>query len=342
MHKYKNKMKDAIFMLLTLLLTSCVYESPARRADPWILQNEDTIIDAECEYMVVLGDVQDYTLSDETIYPLQTSLCWTISQRKAYGNIKAVIEVGDATWNNIPEQWDLYTKTIEHLKSDSIPVFTCTGNHDYDYSDGIKIPDRGSSLINTYMSDFFPENLIKARFEKDRVENIVVHLPLKKIDIDLIILEFGARTEAVKWAAEWVHSHPEQKYIFMTHEMLAGNNGQLIVQNSYAEKHFSETTSTWSSPKDILEKLLIPNPNIILTLCGHNGFAGLNEEYTNIIGRTIPIILFNLQYQINGGDSMLLLLEFNKTSNMITHIVYHTDMRTQIITNISNYIIKLD
>lgn len=302
------------------------------------LQEADGIINPDDEYIVVLGDVQEYTAEVATMAPLQRSLLWTLSQRSAYNNIACVLEVGDVTnWNGVV-QWERYEEAIRNVVKSGLPVFSSTGNHDYDVGEGAKIRDRKSTRINNYLSYCFPDSVVKARFEEGRIENLIVRLPLKSVDIDMIMLEFAPRKEVVDWACRWVAAHPEQKFILMTHEML-WNDGTLIGPGTmcYAERHFAGTASTWTSPKELVERLLKPNPNVKAALSGHNGFAAVNYSQTNVAGAPIPLIQFNLQYQENAGDSMVLLLRFDSAAETADCTVYHTDGRRPVDTPISGY-----
>lgn len=303
-----------------------------------VMQRQDSIISPGDEYIVVLGDVQEYTANTRTVTPLHHSLLWTLSQNRAYGNIACILEVGDVTNWNAPEQWRIYEESIRNVVGAGIPVFSSTGNHDYDFGAGSKITDRRSTRINEHLAYCFPDSAVKSRFEEGRVENLILKLPLKSADMDLILLEFAPRTEVVDWALEWVSARPEQNYILMTHEML-WNDGALVGSGAwcYAERHFKDTASTWTSPKELVERLLKPCPNIRAAISGHNGFAAVNDANVNSAGRKIPLIQFNLQYQENAGDSMVLLLRFSADGGMADCTVYHTDDRRVVTTPVSGY-----
>lgn len=86
-----------------------------------------------------------------------------------------------------------------------------------------------------------------------------------------------------------------------------------------------------------MERLLKPCPNIRAAISGHNGFAAVNDANVNSAGRKIPLIQFNLQYQENAGDSMVLLLRFSADGGMADCTVYHTDDRRVVTTPVSGY-----
>ena len=327
------------------ILNGCVIENGIEGIDNAnyvryeITEDADTIIDPKDEYIVLLGDIQEYTWDDETAKPMIRSLSWVLNQQAAYKNISCILQNGDVSSTNAKYQWDIYRRAIQQIVTSYMPVFTCSGNHDYDWCDGAKIYKRESTHLTTFLGFCFPDSLIRTQYSVERFENVIVKLPLKNHSIDLIILEYAPRTEVLIWARNWVKSHPQQKFILMTHEMLTSKGA--IASDRDPLGHFSETESTWSCPSDIIEILLKPNDNIIATICGHNGFAACNEDEINNAGKKIPIILFNLQYQQNGGDSQLLLLRLKNKEDKIECVVYHTDDRRVVQTNITGYTIDL-
>lgn len=322
--KRSNPFRWLLFIFYLALFLSC---SGNVEIEPIF---NDPIIDSEAEYIVLFGDVQEYTVNHISLLPFERSVRWIEHQQISYGNMACVLQNGDVTWGNLPDQWKLYQDNIIELSKNGIPTFTCIGNHDYTWTNRI-INDRASSLINKSLSDTFPEEYVKSRFEEGKVDNIIVHLPLKTADIDLIILEFGPRKEAVKWANDWVKEHPKQSCILMTHEFLKAD-GSVHRTSTYAESHFSGTKLTTSTPLDLIENLLRPNPNIKAVICGHNGFARVNTNEA-----PCPVLLFNLQYQPNGGDSMLLLMKVDPLNKTINCMVYHTDKRIPVSSDLTDF-----
>lgn len=322
------KLSFCVTIGLCLIVVGCVDST-----DDLNNSEVDYAIRSDDEYIAVFGDVQNYTYSEWTIKPFARTVSWIDAQNTFYGNFACILEVGDVTNHNDDEEWAIYQQTLSSGLSKSIPVYSCTGNHDYTWGDNKRINDRNSSLINKYLSGSFTPELIQAEYETGRIDNIIVSIPFKTRQMDLIILEYAPRKEVVQWAREWVQNHPDRNYILMTHEMLM-SDGE-IASEAYAWSSFYSTNSTWSSPKYIIDTLLKPNPNIIATVCGHNGHTAFNDSHVNCESKPIPIILFNLQYQKDGGDSQILLLRFPKDDNSFECITYHTDNRAVIETKLS-------
>lgn len=311
-------MKKLWSLLLILCLASCENEC-YDCVQQYV--SENVIFSPDAEYIVVLGDIQNYT-NVRSWYPyLCKTMNWICSQ-KYYGHpINCILQVGDVTDNNISVEWERFYNSTYPTANDVLYV-TCTGNHDYDWDNG-KIYNRYSTNINKYaMFPLTKANIIEY-FEAGKMENIVVANTIHGERYDILVLEFGPRVEVVEWANRYVAAHHDRKYILMTHEFLTGK-GERVSSDSYAEWQIRD--SSWSSPEDVWQKLVKNNDNIVCVLCGHNGFS--TQLYSqNKTGRDVPQILFNLQYQDNGGDGMIQLWEFPERSDSVSVRVYNTIKR---------------
>lgn len=282
-------------------------------------EEEDLILNNQSEYIIVLGDLQIYTSQISNLPYYKGTMDWIWSQTQYGRSINCILQVGDVTDYNSAEHWQwFYNCTV--AVAEKIPYITCTGNHDYDWDENGKIYNRNSSLINSYAAFPLTYEKITTFYEEGKIDNIVVSNKIFGEIYDIIVLEFGPRTEVVRWANEYVSSHPERKFILMTHEFLS-RQGERVSSGSYAE--WQIRNSSWSSPEDVWQKLVKDNDNIVCVLCGHNGFS--TQLYSkNTAGRDVPQILFNLQYQENGGDGMIQLWEFPENSDSVSVKVYNT------------------
>lgn len=297
----------------------------------------DNIFSEDSEYIAVIGDIQEYTGSPWLTKYLIHSLDWIRNQNRYFGKIKCVLQDGDLTWSNAKNQWDLADISFRHL-CDSTLLIPCTGNHDYTWSEGSMIKDRNSTLLNNLTSVSLLDSSIERYYETGKRENIIVPVNISGKTYWIISLEFGPRKSVVEWAAQIVSENRDKKFILMTHEWLSAG-GIRISEGSYAEIQFS--TLSYSTPEEVWRMLVYPNDNILCVLCGHNGFCKYYFS-ENIAGRQVCQILFNLQYQENGGDSMIQLWEFPKGENVIKISVYntlkrsfHTDKSTEIQINLN-------
>ena len=286
--------------------------------------SEDTVLKDGSEYIVVLGDIQEYT-DNKYYYPyFEATMEWIYNQISLGKNIKCVLQTGDITWANQHYQYDVFYR-YTYPVSLKVPYIACPGNHDYGYNGG-SAKDRNSTHFSQYTSFDNVNQLVVDRYEEGRMENIIVKNEINGERIDIVSLEYGARTEVIEWANQHIRNNPGIRYIILTHEFLYGKGDIVPDQDSYAYTDFSKGESTYSGPVYIWNNLIKDNNNIVCVLCGHNGFSA--QRFTkNSFGREVPQILFNLQYQDHGGDGWVQLWEFPKDSDFVNVNTYNTITR---------------
>lgn len=316
----KLKWITAIFAVV-LLATSCEINASDPDYDPKLVE-EDPVLNNTSEYIIVLGDLQVYTNTPHTFPYLESTMNWIWSQQQHGKNIKCVLQTGDVTENNLRSQYDIFLEYTAPVAA-NIPYISCPGNHDYTWVDGSLILDRYSTLFSEYTAFDTVKSKIVEQFEAGRMENIIVENTIMGHRYDIISLEFGPRKEVVEWVRKHVASHPERRYILMTHEHLT-SKGERISKGAYSVSQLRNTTVT--SPEQLWKQLINENNNIVCVLCGHNGFSTqLFSENAN--GREVAQILFNLQYQANGGDGWIQIWEFPLGKDYVNVDVYNTISR---------------
>lgn len=317
---FHDIIRPLIYIIVLFISASCGNNGWAEDSNLDIQIHPDTIIHNTSEYIVVIGDIQEYTANDINIKYLNHSLDWIRTQNQYYRNIRCVLQNGDITNTNTLLQWNLANSAFAHLH-DSTLLIPCTGNHDYDWQEGNGIiPDRMSTKFNEGLCLPLLDKNILERFEDGRRDNITVPVEICDRTIYVISLEFGPRKEVLNWAKRIVERNSDKEFILMTHEWMT-SKGERIKEGSYAEYHFRN--HSYTTPEEIWQCLVYPNDNVLCVLCGHNGFCRyLTSE--NKAGRYVSQILFNLQYQPNGGDGMVQIWEFPKDSDAIYISVYNT------------------
>lgn len=280
----------------------------------------DPNLNADSEYLVVFGDIQEYTVSQFTIPYYDLSVEWIQSQIEEGIRIRSLMHVGDITCGNERDQWFLFHNHTYRIAS-VIPFYSCTGNHDYDINENKQITQRSSSRINEYAHFSMTDYGIVEYYEGSSLENYIARLFLDDNDLYLIALEFGPRKEVLEWVDNRLKENQNNRFILLTHEWLT-RTGTRISAGSYAEKQL-KGYSSYSTPEEIWQQIVRPNPNVVCVLCGHNGFfACLNS--INDAGRPVPQILFNLQYLNNGGNGIIQLWEFPVESDSVRICAYDT------------------
>ena len=280
----------------------------ASAADGWICDGS--------YYVVFVGDTQVYTNDGGLMPYFLYSMAWVEGQAVGHGNVRGVVFLGDMTENNVWWQWDNFVLGKEFVKS--CPVVGVTGNHDYDWSGSGRIGSRESSLFNDYFYRDGRMGHIVGRFD-DGMENVVACLEVGGERLYILALEFGPRPEVVAWARKVVESACGERFVLVTHEWILGH--RRVGDDSYATMQFNGEGC--SSPENVWNALVRGHDNIVATVCGHNGFSEVIYS-RNDAGRMVPQILFNLQYQENGGNGYVELWEFPAVGDSVSVAVYDT------------------
>lgn len=317
-------------MLVAWAATSCSND------DSWIDEQssaewtpDSTGINPMSRYLVVVGDIQVYTMTPDFMNYFMASMEWLRMQQSFFNNIDLVVQVGDITDSNLGWQWG-YAMLAMRPVAEAMPMIAVTGNHDYTWlrESGDRftfITSRESTLLNEYKLPVNRAMAIVSSFEPGKRDNVIYRVNLGGRMSHIIALEFGPRPEVVEWARRHIASNPLVDCYLVTHEWLSPRNEMVTWNKSYALKQFgSEALAT--GPDQIWERIVKPYDNVITVLCGHNNFVRY-IELTNDAGRPVPQMLFNLQYQDNGGDSMLQLWEFPQESDSVYTYVYNTMQR---------------
>lgn len=315
-------MRGVFFVLSCLLILTCSCDSQDESMEPVLYRNLlswDTNLDMNSEYVAVIGDIQEYTSGKGYDWYYGTTMNWIVSQYILGAKIKCVLQTGDLTNSNDKGQYHIFYRYTLPV-AEYLPYIACVGNHDYAWNAMSKIDGRNHTLFSEYTSFELTESLIVSRFEEDKMDNIIVKNEIGGMPYYILSLEFGPRKEVLNWADDFVKRHQNYKFILLTHEFLS-RAGERISSGSYAELQLKNTS--WSSPEEVWQGLVKDNDNIVCVICGHNGFyTHLMSDNAN--GRAVPQVLFNLQYQENGGNGLLQLWQFPQNSDTVYIGVYNT------------------
>ena len=315
------KSRNLIFYLIvTFIIMGVSCEKVDSHTPKFMI--EDPVLKDDCDYIIVIGDTQVYT-NDIKCYPYyEATMNWIWSQCKHRKNIRCVLHTGDITEHNSPYQYELFYNVTAPTAT-LVPFVACIGNHDYTWENVNIISDRYSTLFSSYTKFDRTSSEIVNSFEDGRMENIIVKNIINGERIDIISLEFGPRKEVIEWVNAHIKLHPECKYILLTHEYLSAK-GERISMDAYSNRQLRNTTT--STPEQLWEQLVYDNNNIVSVLCGHNGFS-THLFSKNSHNRDVPQVLFNLQYQNNGGDGWVQIWEFPLNSDYAKVYVYNTITR---------------
>lgn len=331
------KVKDLLSLIAGVfcgIMSGCSYMDLEENAHVF-----DTNLNPDSEYIVVIGDVQEYMEYDGFALYFYHSLDWIRIQYDMGAKIKCVLLVGDITHGNNDKPWWRFNAGVQKV-SDVIPFLICAGNHDYDWEwvDGrALIRDRKSCRFNDYVRYDIVERGIKYRYEDESIENYVYPVDVQGVPLNIAVLEYGPRTEVVDWLNDIIVRDRDERFLLMTHEYLWRN--VIAGHGNLVDWHMEGTANSHSNPEYLWENLVSTNDNVMGVLCGHNDYSSvLFSENTS--GREVPQVLFNLQYQKNGGNGMLELWEFPKDGDECTVRVYSTAMHDWVDDDVTPFVFR--
>lgn len=279
----------------------------------------DCELNPNSEYIVVIGDVQEYTQKKDNSYYFMKTVNWIRGMYKHGYMVNCVMQTGDITNRNQDWQYDVFKEYMTPVAKEVLTT-AVTGNHDYDWHNSIL--SRKSTKFNKYAAFKGTKEKVVATFENGSMENVIIRNTIRGVPFYIIALEFAPRQEVVMWAKQYVEDHQDINFILLTHEFLT-QEGNFIVPNQYYKlTEFDDSTT--SSPEYVWDNLIYPNDNVRAVICGHNSFSSINNSKKNKTGRTIPLIIFNIQNIENGGNGLVLLWEIPLVGDSINVNVYNT------------------
>ncbi len=215
------------------------------------------------------------------------------------GEAGYVITTGDLvdnrpTSSEAPAQWAVSDKAMSYVEAVGMPNGLVSGNHDVgdfknaDYSEGPNTSSDYSMFAQTFPADRYNNE----RWYGGSLNNNTSHYDLVTIgNVDFIVFYLGygfeADDETVAWANAALKTYRHRTAIITTHEYLDAQ------QATRADSGRGEL---------IYEKIVAPNPNVKMVLCGHDD-GSLMLQKTASDGRTYYEILSDYQFVEAEDDS---------------------------------------
>lgn len=207
------------------------------------------------------------------------------------GNVGYIINTGDLV-DDLPttavaeKQWGIADRAMSYAEAVGMPNGLCAGNHDVntttitDYSAGL--PDVNFSM---YWKTFPASRYNNEAWYGGSLNNNTCHYDLVTIgNVDFIVLylSYGleATDETIVWANDVLSTYRHRTAIIATHEYLDATQA---------------TIADTGRGQLIYDKIVDPNPNVKMVLCGHDDGA-LCLEKTASDGRTVYEILSDYQF----------------------------------------------
>ncbi len=257
---------------------------------------QDEIAD-EFDYTFVwMSDTQFYAESYPEIFMKQTE--WIADMQKEL-NIKYVFHTGDlVNQSTKKKQWQNADKAMKVLDDHHIPYGVLAGNHDVD------------QVNNDYSAfyKYFGEHRFKDKpYYGGSYLNNRGHYDLISAggnDFIMVYLGWGITDEGIQWVNDVLAAHPDRKAILSFHEYLLATG----TRHPMGERLF--------------KKIVVPNKNVLMVLCGHYHGAQtyvdeIDDDGDGEPDRTVTQMLADYQAGPEGGQGYMRLLQFDQKNNRI-------------------------
>jgi 3',5'-cyclic AMP phosphodiesterase CpdA len=229
--------------------------------------------------IVWMTDTQFYSQKYPNIFKNITN--WIVAQQ----------DTGDIV-QNFPalSEWIKASRIMRQLEDSNIPYGVLAGNH-----------DNGLGIFHIFYNLFFG----KWRFYKNELYSGSFHRNQNHYDLfsfyntDFIVLylSYGITNNEFEWAHSVLQQHNKRHAIIAVHE--------------YIKKGGNYT----GQGEDIFNRLVVPNDNVFMVLCGHKHDVELNTKI--IEERNVYEILANYQSEPLGGSGYIRLLHFAITDEQL-------------------------
>ncbi len=183
-----------------------------------------------------------------------------------------------------PYQWSVADRAMKYVEEVGMPNGLVSGNHDVGT---LNATDYTNTAPNADYSRFW-ETFPASRYENTRwyggsLNNNVSHYDLITIgNVDFLVMFLGygveATDETIAWANKVLKTYPHRTAIVATHQYLEA------LDATYANRG-----------KLIFDKIVDPNPNVKMVVCGHDD-GSVTREVKASDGRTVYELLSDYQF----------------------------------------------
>ncbi len=222
---------------------------------------------------------------------------WVVDNYERLG-IEYIIHTGDfVDMPSKTEQWE--TVSPEYAKWDDagIPYGVLAGNHDVDGTD--------HSAFSSYFGASRYQNNAWYGGDYDDNKGHFDLLTLDGVDFVFVYMGYGTPTEAdIAWMNGVLEQHSDRIAFLMFHEFLDAEGNRTAVGNTY------------------FERVVLPNANVRMVLCGHNYNAARRSDSIDDNGdgmpdRTVHQIIANYQDTPKGGNGYMRFMELDAQNGTI-------------------------
>ena len=320
--------------------------------------------------LVVVPDTQMY--AEENPAGLEAQTRWIAAQRAAR-NVPLVVQVGDLTNRNWPEQWQRVRAAFRHLDG-VVPYSLVTGNHDYGPGGDSQTRDSGLNEFfdaaeyakQPTFGGFFEAALQNERGEpcataleqcgvegsspaNPRLENNYHLFTAGARDWLALSLEWSPRDAVVAWADAVLRQHARRRAIVVTHAYLYSDNTRY--DHIRRPEHFwnpydyatAKLPGGTNDGEDLWQKLIARHEHVDFVLSGHV----LNEGHGRLSsttpgGHVVHQLMADYQERPLGGEGYLRLMEFLPDGQTVQVKTYSPVLDRYLTEPGQQFVLKLD
>ncbi|MBA3482142.1 MAG: lamin tail domain-containing protein [Pirellulales bacterium] len=271
--------------------------------------------------MVILPDTQNYNKSSRDLPIFFQQANWIKDNRDLF-NIQLVMQEGDFVNNNDTDtptsgdqtgdqQW-ANGRQVMSILDGQVPYIIAVGNHDIGFTNA----DNRDTQMNTYfqpsqnpLNDPAQGGILKGLFQPGHLENAYFELNAPDgRDLLIFSLEFWPRQAVVNWA-EQIASLPkysDHTAVLLTHSYMDSDEDYWDVTPPV-----SGLGTDGNDGVEMWNELVKLNGNFELTFNGHIGGDGVGfKKSTGVEGNSVHQMLIDTQFETNGGNGWLRVVEF--------------------------------
>ncbi len=259
--------------------------------------------------IATLPDTQNYVKYYPDVFIAQTQ--WIADQVRAGGDIAFVSHLGDVVTRGFRNFHMENADAAMDLLDGVVPYSVAMGNHDYDcYNNDLQDHNTSANFDQWFGDARYAGQSWYGGSSPDQKNFYQIFDGGGRTFLHLA-LEFEAPDASLAWAQSVINSHRQLPVILTTHSYLTTSGRNTTPLSS----------DGGNDGEDIFQKLVKPNPQIFMVLCGHAG-GEYHQVSTDSAGLAVVEIMADYSGRVNGGDGWLQLLSFNPAADQISVQTY--------------------
>lgn len=301
--------------------------------------------------IAIIPDTQDYTSDASIMHTYADMMTWLAGNADSKA-ISFVSQIGDVTQWAAASQFATAKAAFDILREAGIPFSVLPGNHDIGTggSSDVRVTDTFNAAFSvSYMSE---DPTFAGTYDQEpgRYDNNY-HLWTAPDGTDWIVLnlEFGPRTDVLRWADEVLTEHSDRKAMVLTHSYNNYNGrhdplgGPLEGEGAgYDYGLGKDPAGSWDG-EEIWREVISSHANVVFTAGGHIFGDGAQTVVSyNDYGN--PVFQFLLNYQngvatettgagdpalgSGGGNGAIRLITVDPANDAFYTETYFTDLDT--------------